>query len=542
MPASLDAVVDKYVRTILNDNPIAATFLGEHDRDDELGDFSPAAQEEKNAHLRDVLTELESLDPDGWSADERTDAAALMASLRRAVFAHEELRTHERQPIGYVGAVLSGCNELILGDFAPMEDRARSLLGRLQKVPAALKSMEDNLADTPAVFAGVGADIARGGLSFVDATVPLVAGAVPAISSDLSAAGAAAATAFDRAAGYLDGIAERSSAPFHVGRDAYEWLLHEYHLLDMGSADLREIGRTVLAETKDRMADVAAEIDGDRTAHDLLEEIKGDHPPAEGLRQRYASEMAKARDFVVERDLVTVPEGEELEVIDTPVFLRKILPYAAYHPAGPFEKKQRGLFYVTPADANLPPEERERQLRGHSVHTIPIVALHEAYPGHHLQLVRSNAARRKVRKVLWNTVFIEGWALYCEEMMREEGFYSDPRTRLGQLKEVLWRAARVVVDVGLQLGDMSVEDAIRFMMEEVGLERINATAEVRRYTANPTQPSSYLIGKLAVLDLRRRYEAREGSDFSLKRFHDELLDVGSIQPRLAEVALGLRAV
>jgi uncharacterized protein (DUF885 family) len=169
-----------------------------------------------------------------------------------------------------------------------------------------------------------------------------------------------------------------------------------------------------------------------------------------------------------------------------------------------------------------------------------VVALHEAYPGHHLQLVRSNQCERKIRRFLWNNVFIEGWALYCEEMMKDAGFYGEATTRLGQMKETLWRAARIVVDVGLQLGEMSVDDAVAFMMSEVGLERVNATGEVKRYAGNPTQPSSYMVGKLAILSIRERYESRAGAGFDLKTFHDDLMNMGSIQPALVEASLGYR--
>ena len=539
MSAALNAIVDKYVGTLLEDYPVLATFLGVHDRDGELGEFTPDAEEQKNRHLKDILAELESLDLSGESTDVVVDAAALRASLRRSVFEHEELRTHELSAMGYVGTALSGCNELVVGEFAPIEERAHSLLGRLRQVPIVMACLEENVLAPPSVFATVGAEVARGGVGFIGAVVPGLGQEVPALRADLEKAGEEAAEAFTRAADYLSGLAESSSAQFHVGRERYEWLLSEYHLLDFDAEGLRATGRRVLAETKVKMEALAAEIDPDKSWHDLLDELKADHPDAGGLRQHYASEMARARDFVREHDLVTIPEGEELDVIDTPVFLRKILPYAAYHPAGPFEKRQRGMFYVTPADESLAPDAQERQLRGHSVHTIPVVALHEAYPGHHLQLVRSNAAKRPVRRVLWNTVFIEGWALYCEEMMKDAGFYPEAKTRLGQLKEMLWRSARVVVDVGLQLGEMSVDEAIDFMMSEVSLERINATAEVKRYTANPTQPSSYLVGKLAILGIRERYQARAGASFDLKTFHDALLDIGSIQPRLVETVLGL---
>jgi len=540
MSAAFDSIAERYVNMILADYPVTATFLGVHDHDDELGEFGPDAQDTKNEHKRSLLRDLEALPLEGEPLEVRVDAAALRASLRRSVFEHEELRTHERSPGGYVGTALSGCNELILGDFAPLPERARSLLGRLRQVPEVLSAMRENVTKPPSVFATVGAEIARGGVGFARSVVPGVGEEVPELSADLVRAGDAAAEAFEAAADYLEGLAEGTDVPFHIGRERYEWLLREYHMLDMDSGALRALGERMLSETRAGMEIVAREIDAGKTAHDVVERLKDDHPSASELKDRYTSEMARARDFVLANDLVTVPDGEELEVIDTPVFFRKLLPYAAYHPAGPLENKQRGLFYVTPVDESLSPEDQEKQLRGHSVHTIPVIALHEAYPGHHLQLVRSNQCERRIRQFLWNNVFIEGWALYCEEMMKDAGFYSDASTRLGQLKETLWRAARVVVDVGLQLGEMSVDDAIEFMMSEVGLERVNATAEVKRYTGNPTQPSSYLVGKLAILSIRERYEARAGAAFDLKTFHNDLMNMGSIQPALVEVSLGFR--
>ncbi|MCK4410320.1 MAG: DUF885 family protein, partial [Candidatus Eisenbacteria sp.] len=327
MSTALDRIVDSYVSMLLADHPVLATFLGVHDHDSELGEFAPAAQEEKNDHLKGLLSELETLSLDDEPIEVRIDGAGLRASLRRSVFEHEELRTHERKPIEYVSTALSGCNELVLGDFAPLPDRAHSLLGRLEQIPGVLRAMRENIKQSPAVFATIGAEIARGGVGFVTAVVPGIAEEVPSLRTDLERASAAAGEAFGEAADYLEGLADGPELPFHIGRQRYEWLLREYHMLDMDSADLRELGRRVLAETREKMDDVAREIDPSRTWHEIVDDLKSDHPPAGGLRQYYASEMARAREFVFEHDLVSVGEGEELEVIDTPVFLRTILPY-----------------------------------------------------------------------------------------------------------------------------------------------------------------------------------------------------------------------
>lgn len=540
MSAAFDAFVERYLKIKTDDAPIFATFLGLHEHDGELGSFDRDAIEEEHGHDRELLAELETLPLDNEPVEVRVDAAVLASSLRNDIFQHDTLRWFERTPNAYVGAALGGCNGLIMKDFAPLAERAVSLLSRVRQIPGVLDCMRENVRDVPEVFATIASEYAAGGVAFMRSIVEDVAPEVPELESDLTAACGEASEAFEKASGELRALAEAATAPFAVGRESYEWLLRSTHLLDFDSDELAEYGRSAMAETRERMKEVAARIDPGRTVEEHLDTLKDAHPPKEELRQTYASEMARARDFVREHDLVTIPDDEELHVIDTPVYARRVLPYAAYMPAGPFDEKQQGHFYVTPVDESQTPEQQERQLRGHSLHTIPIVALHEGYPGHHLQLVRANAVPRLARTLTWNTVYVEGWALYCEEMMKDVGFCPDPMTQLGQLKETLWRSARIVVDTSIQRGTMTLEDGIEFMVREVKLERVNATAEVNRYATSPTQPSSYMIGKRAIMDIRRRFEAEAGSAFDLKSFHDRLLDLGSIQPALVEASLGMR--
>lgn len=250
--------------------------------------------------------------------------------------------------------------------------------------------------------------------------------------------------------------------------------------------------------------------------------------------------MERARDFVVAQELVDLPHHESLNVIETPPFQRNMLPYAAYMPPAPFEARQDGLFWVTPIDTAQSPDRREAQLQGHSRYNIVIIALHEAYPGHHLQMSRANQIESRFRRHFANSnLFLEGWALYCEEMMYEAGFYHDPRVRLMQLKDQLWRAARVVIDVQLHTAGITPEEAVRFLVEEAKLEEPNAQAEVRRYTLTPTQPMSYILGKRAILALRDQVRRRQGDRFNLRRFHNDLLSHGSLPPRLVRESMGI---
>jgi len=541
MNAALDSLAARYLRTVLEDSPISASYLGLHNRDGDLGDWSVDALEEQNRHMRSLLAEAEALAPDPRDVDSVIDAAVWRAALWRNVFAYEELRTHETQPGDYIYEAISACHLLIVRDFAPLEDRAASVLSRLRQIPRVLASMQANVREAPGIFAQVGAEAARGGTAFLSSVIPRLAEGVPALGRDLERISAEAGAAFERAALYLERMAATSDRPFHIGKQSFDRILRTHHLLPFGSDALLAMGWDVLRETEARLTEVAREIDPSRHWTEVVEDQKASHPPAALLKETYAKEMRRARDFVRERGLVSVPEGETLEVIDTPEFARPVLPYAAYMPPGALEPVQAGFFFVTPVNDRAPAEEREMQLRGHPSNTIPVIALHEAYPGHHLQIVRANASPNVARKLFWSTVFGEGWALYCEEMMREEGYFADPAPRLCQLNESLWRAARIVVDVGLSSGEMSIDAATDFMVGRARLERVNALAEVKRYAGTPTQPSSYMIGKRAILRIRDRFRAKEGARFSLRAFHDRLLDLGHVQPALAERALGLPA-
>jgi len=230
------------------------------------------------------------------------------------------------------------------------------------------------------------------------------------------------------------------------------------------------------------------------------------------------------------------PYSYQFTVEAMPDFARPTLPYAAYIQPGQFERSRRGRFWVTlPAGGEPDPVKAER-LSGHPRKGIPVIACHEGYPGHHLQLATAADHASLARKAVRSNVFIEGWGLYVEELMTELGFLDDPETRLLRLKDLLWRAARVSVDVGLSTGALGFEQAVNFMMEGPKLERPNAVGECRRYTLNPLQPSSYALGRAAILDLRKRAQ-RKG--YGMRAFHDALLGCGSIPPSLAAAEIGL---
>ena len=308
----------------------------------------------------------------------------------------------------------------------------------------------------------------------------------------------------------------------------FDFLLRESHGLSWSAAELEDFGREEIEKTLVRLRETAAGLGDGGGWEEQVEACKREIPDPKRLLPLYRDEIARARRFLLERDLVTFPPGEILQVVETPVFERKTTPFAAYVPPAPFELKQEGTFWVTPADGALPPPQRARRMEGHILPGIPITTVHEGYPGHHLQISLANRTPTKVRRQIWTPVMVEGWALYCEEMMGEEGYYTDPRTRLLQLKDYLWRSCRVVIDVGLHTGGLTPAEAVRMLVEVPKLDPEGAAGEVKRYSKTPTQPLSYAVGKREILRLREDLRRAEGPAFSLRRFHDRLLQFGSI--------------
>ena len=346
----------------------------------------------------------------------------------------------------------------------------------------------------------------------------------------------AAAKALDEYALWLEkSVLPKARGTFAIGRDAVDAWLKQKELLRHDSISLREWGDEFYAETEGLLNAAALELGHDdwRAA---IEAVREDHPSEEALVETYRAEMERSRLAVATAGLATVPYGEDLIVEAMPEFQRPTYPYAAYVGAGPFESSRRGRFWVTLPNASDDEKTRRERLEGHPRAGIAVIACHEGYPGHHLQLTVAADQPSLARKAIRSNLMVEGWGLYVEELMTELGYLDSPQTRLLRLKDLLWRAARVAVDVGLATGEMSFDDAVRFMVERARLEQPNAIAEVRRYTLNPLQPSSYALGREAILGLRDKARA---AGWGMRLFHDRLLGAGSLPPRLLEQELGL---
>lgn len=519
----LDGLVAEALEDRWRSLPSLATFAGVRGYDHALGDFSPEGVAERLRVKRRLLDRLGRLRPRPGS-EAALDLRALAGSLRAQAAEIEGWRRLEKDPSLAPVLAVRALNILLIRDLPPAY-RRDMLRARLAELPRALREAARGIREPDRTFCAVAIGAARAGAEFVRGRLRGV---------DPRAAEAAAESLEGYAAFVGRSLLPKARRSFPVGRALFELKLRHEHGLALDARELEELGRGQIAATKEELRRLARSIDGASDWRATVAALKRRVPGERALVAAYRAECRRAREFTLRRGLAGLPAGERLRVVPTPRFEWETLPYAALLPPGPWERRRVSEMWVTPVDPAWPARRRRERLAGHCLWSIPVCAVHEAYPGHHLQLVRANLARSVVRRVFTTPVLVEGWALYCERMMEEEGYLRDPRVRLFRLKDKLWRACRVVVDAGLHVRGWTPRRAAEFLVREALLEPENAAAEVNRYCGSPTQPMSYLVGKLEILKLRSAARSAWGAGYSLRRFHDWLLDQGSGPPSWLE--------
>jgi len=516
-------------------DPVAASHAGLTAHDGQLGHYSPDGLRPHLAGLKSMAAALEEVSID--ALDDEIDRTALLNEIRSTLLRFERERPQRHNPEFWLTHALSGLHVLLRPGDRSDDARARAVLERLDAMGDFLAEAEATLSDPPAVFVEMSLDMVPGGIALVREACHAAAAREPALADHLRAAAAAAESSLNGFRTTLERWRDGGTAAgFAIGEDLFNQRLHYEHALRDTAPELWRYGHRLVEELEADLAERAQPFGAPWA--EVIDRLRGDHPDADELVSAYRAAMESARRFVVERDLAAIPEGP-LSVVPTPDFMRPMIPFAAYDPPGPYATNRTGWFYVTVPDGRLPDGERERLLRDHCRHELAATALHEGYPGHHLQIVHAQGLASETRRNVWSPLAVEGWALYCEDLMAEQGFYRMPEEQLFQRMHLLWRAVRILLDVGLHTRGMGFGEAVDFLVDRLHVERSNAEAEVRRYCAWPTYQLCYAVGRRELLGLREDFRAAHGDGGSLRAFHDAVLSYGGLPLSLTRWGLGL---
>ena len=537
MASALDPVIDDFLADEFQENPTLVSGLGVEDLDHlhgELGDYSAAAFARREAKSAAWRERFAAIADDSLTFEERIDRDLVLSTLDGRMVMQGWV-VWQRDPAIYLSPALNGIFQLFLHRLLPEEQLAGAAASRLLQVPSLLEAAKANIDPELAapVFIQRGIGQCRAAVTYARELVPLEVEDTGA-RARVAEAGERAAVAFESFAAFLEDLAGRAAGTYAIGEQRYSRLLEQRELLGYGAAAMREKGREAYAQLDDEMLALARSIEPSAEGwRSVVESLNEDHPQSpEAMRQEYEDWTERARAFLHETGIVTMPDGERCHVVPSPHFQRPILAVASYGAPPAFRNDRTGHFFVPFPPEGTQPDEVQERLQTNSRASIPTISVHEAYPGHHWHLVTMQLGERKVRKVLRTPYFTEGWALYAERLMREHGFFTDPRHELAHLDARIFRAARIVVDTSLHIGDMSVEEAVEFMRTKASLSEPTARAEVGRYCSWPTQAASYLTGALEIERIRDRYFAEERGD--LKTFNDTIAGSGGLPIALAE--------
>ncbi|MGH7981813.1 MAG: DUF885 domain-containing protein [Candidatus Udaeobacter sp.] len=545
--AEYDAVAEEYIKTYLAAHPLEGTSLGLHEYDGKISDYSRLALDAELSRLRRFDDRLAKFDPAKLSARQSIDLRILQATVKKDLFEMQDMSVFDRNPMIYAGA--ADVNVYIKRNFAPLEDRVRSLVAIESQIPNILIAARTNLNDVlPKPYVELAIEIAKGSADFLKKDLVF---AVSGLKDEqlraafLAANRKAASALHDYAAWLAREKLPKASLDFALGAEKFQRFLAQTELVDLPPQKILEIGMTQLKAEQDAFAEAAKKIDPNKSPIEVFKQIQSEHPTPDKLVSDVAKDLDKIRKYVLSHHLVSIPSEIRAKVKETPQYLRAT-SFASMDTAGPFEKRAtEAYYYVTPTENNWPEKQKQEWLTAFNYYTSDITSIHEAYPGHYVQFLHLNASpATRVEKIFGSYAFIEGWAHYCEKMMLDEGFggasSSTPseddvkraaKYRMAQADEALLRLCRLCVSIKMHTQNMSLDEATKFFQDNCYYEEKPARQEAIRGTFDPGY-LNYTLGKLQILKLRDDYKAQEGDEFSLQKFHNELLNHGMPPIRL----------
>jgi uncharacterized protein (DUF885 family) len=551
-------LAEEFVYTSLSYSPTLATQVGYHKHgnrslDELLDNYSPAEIQRQRQWYEQLRLRLyRSPDLHALAPEDRADYELIQDQIALALLELNSIQNYRHNPTVYVELVGTALHSPHVLEYADKTTRYRHIVARLKQVPAFFETARRNLISAPSIWTSVAKAENDGNIALVDQT--LRAGAPEELRQEYDRAARPAISAMQDFNAYLDNDLARRGYDWQLGADQYAQKFRFALATDQNPGQVLQAAETEMRKMRDEMYRIALPIyqklhpggaekaDRNRVILEVLQNISGRHATPDTYFADARRDLEEARQFIREKDLVTLPARANLQVIETPEFMRGIYAVGGFSPAPALEPQLGAFYWLTPIPKDWPAERIESKLREYNYYGLKLLTLHEAVPGHYLQFEYANdiqpPLRRLLRGVFGNGPYIEGWAVYATEMMLDQGYLGgSPELRLTFQKQQLRVLANAILDIRLQTMGMTDEQAMDLMIRDAFQEKEEATAKLQRAKLSSTQLPTYFVGWRDWLRLRSRYNAEKNGN--LKQFHEAALKSGALPlPVLSRLLTG----
>jgi uncharacterized protein (DUF885 family) len=545
--ADFESLADQFVSDLPALSPVAATWIGDHRRDADLDQVDGAARDKLRSALQDYQAALEAIDRDVLSRANQIDYELLSSDVAARLWSLDELQEWAWNPLYYVNTAGSSIYNLVARDFAPVEERLGNAAARLEQFPRFLEQARASLVPerVPKIHAETAVAQNLGVVSIIEnMIVPEMGNLTGATRTRLEAAIEVAKDALAEHQTWLEEeLLPRAAGDFRIGARRFDRKLAYALDSPLGRREVVARAEAEYESVRNQMYEVSKEIylaDHPYTAFPdnpdeaykqviiraALEKAYQHLPPADGIVEVARQQLQQATDFVIEKNLVTMPD-EPVEIIIMPEFQRGV-SVAYLDSPGPLDKGQSTFYAVAPLPADWTGEQVRSFLREYNLYSLQDLTIHEGVPGHYLQLALSNRYPSTLRGVLGSGPMIEGWAVYAERLMIDEGYQdNDPLQRLIMLKWYLRAVTNAIIDSAIHVDGMTRDEAMQLMIEGGFQEEREAAGKWVRAQLTSSQLSTYFVGYQEWVELRKAVETAWGDEFTLRRYHDQVLSYGS---------------
>jgi uncharacterized protein (DUF885 family) len=549
-----EKIAKDYVESMLAAHPEFATELGDHRFDDQLSDYTPASREKQLASARQFRDSVRQFsDISKLTGANQVDARILAENIDNDIFELEELKEPEWNPLVYNQSLANSLYLLVARDFDTAEKRIANLRKRLEAIPRVISQAKENLKHPPRVHTETAIEQTQGAINLVREGLSPLLDRAPQFKKGLAPLQEKMAKALSDYKQWLEKeLLPRSDGDFRLGADKFRKKLRFALASDLSAEEVMKRAQADLQQTQAAIyetalplykkyfpnATEAALADKKNVTTAVLDKLAEQHPDDNTIVGYCQKVVAEATGFVKKRDLTTVPE-KPLDVIVMPEFKRGT-GIAYCDSPGPLEQNGKTFFAVEPTPKDWTKERKESFFREYNNYMIRDLTVHEAMPGHYLQLAHANEfhAPTMVRAIFRSGTFIEGWAVYSEQLMAEQN-YGGPEVKMQQLKMRLRVICNAILDQSIHTGNMSEQQAMDLMMKEGFQQEGEAVAKWKRARLTSAQLSTYFVGASEHLDLRDKAKAKAGAGFDLKKYHDQVMSYGSPPVKYVRELMGL---